>query len=69
LLIYPQFFSGLKNRSAHPIIQFMKRVVAVGLLFACISLAGCVAAVVGGGGNSGPGQRCQERDPRNCETK
>jgi hypothetical protein len=46
----------------------MKRVVAVGLLFACISLAGCVAAVVGGGGKSGS-ERCQERDPRNCETK
>ncbi|MET0280176.1 MAG: hypothetical protein ABW278_03495 [Steroidobacteraceae bacterium] len=45
----------------------MKRALAVGLLLACCSLAGCVAAVVGGGGRSTPEQRCQERDPRNCE--
>jgi hypothetical protein len=47
----------------------MKRVLAVGLLLACCSLAGCVAALVGGGGKSGSDQRCQERDPRTCKTQ
>jgi hypothetical protein len=46
----------------------MKRILAGGLLLACGSLGGCVAAIVGGGGSGGD-QHCQERDPRDCATK
>ncbi len=45
--------SGLKNRAANPIIQFMKPVLGVVLLVACSVLGGCVAAVVGGAAAGG----------------